>query len=60
MKLATPRDAEFGLRSAPVEVCNLILLLARYVGGGGRLTSNDTAEFMYPDCSTRSAPSATR
>ncbi len=49
MKLATPRDAEFGLRSAPVEVCNLILLLARYVGGGGRLTSNDTAEFLYPD-----------
>ncbi|MFN4261356.1 MAG: hypothetical protein ACK4RK_18885 [Gemmataceae bacterium] len=49
MKLATPRDAEFGLRSAPVEVCNLILLLARYVGGGGRLTSNDTAEFMYPE-----------
>ena len=37
MKLATPRDAEFGLRSAPVEVCNLILLLARFVGGGGRL-----------------------
>jgi nicotinate phosphoribosyltransferase len=49
MKLATPRDAEFGLRSAPVEVCNLILLLARYVGGAGRLTSNDTAEFLYPD-----------
>jgi len=49
MKLATPQDAEFGLRSAPVEVCNLILLLARYVGGGGRLTSNDTAEFLYPD-----------
>jgi nicotinic acid phosphoribosyltransferase len=49
MKQATPRDAEFGLRSAPVEVCNLILLLARYVGGGGQLTSNDTAEFMYPD-----------
>jgi nicotinic acid phosphoribosyltransferase len=49
MKLATPRDAEFGLRSAPVEVCNLILLLARYVGGGGTLTSNDTAEFLYPD-----------
>jgi nicotinic acid phosphoribosyltransferase len=49
MKLATPRDAEFGLRSAPVEVCNLILLLARYVGGGGQLTSNDTAEFMYPE-----------
>ncbi len=49
MKLATPRDAEFGLRSSPVELCNLILLLARYVGGGGRLTSNDTAEFLYPD-----------
>src|SRR4051812_26297988 len=49
MRLATPRDAEFGLRSAPVEVCNLILLLARYVGGGGRLTSSDTAEFLYPD-----------
>ncbi|MCI0459991.1 MAG: hypothetical protein L0Z62_23820 [Gemmataceae bacterium] len=49
MKLATPRDAEFGLRSAPTEVSNLILLLARYVGGGGRLTSNDTAEFLWPD-----------
>ncbi len=54
MKQATPRDAEFGLRSAPVEVCNLILLLARFVGGAGRtgapqLTSNDTAEFMYPE-----------
>jgi nicotinic acid phosphoribosyltransferase len=49
MKLATPRDAEFGLRSAPNEVANLVLLLARYVGGGGRLTSNDTAEFLFPD-----------
>jgi nicotinic acid phosphoribosyltransferase len=49
MKLATPRDAEFGLRSAPTEVSNLILLLARFVGGGGRLTSNDTAEFLWPD-----------
>ncbi len=49
MKLATPRDAEFGLRSAPVEVNNLILLLARYVGGGGTLTSNDTAEFLFPE-----------
>jgi nicotinic acid phosphoribosyltransferase len=49
MKEATPRDAEFGLRAAPVEVCNLILLLARYVGGRGQLTSNDTAEFLYPD-----------
>ncbi len=49
MQLATPRDAEFGLRSAPVEVCHLILLLARFVGGRGRLTSNDTAEFMYPE-----------
>jgi nicotinic acid phosphoribosyltransferase len=49
MKQTTPRDAEFGLRSAPTEVTNLILLLARYVGGRGQLTSNDTAEFMYPD-----------
>jgi nicotinic acid phosphoribosyltransferase len=49
MKLATPRDAEFGLRSAPSESANLILLLARYVGGRGRLTSNDTAEFLYPE-----------
>jgi nicotinic acid phosphoribosyltransferase len=49
MKLATPRDAEFGLRSAPVEVTNLILLLARYVGGRGQLTSNDTAEFLWPE-----------
>jgi len=49
MKEATSRDAEFGLRSAPTEACNLILLLARYVGGRGRVTSNDTAEFMYPE-----------
>jgi nicotinic acid phosphoribosyltransferase len=49
MKLATPRDAEFGLRSAPNELTNIVLLLARYVGGRGRLTSNDTAEFMYPE-----------
>src|SRR3954454_22960611 len=49
MRLATPRDAEFGLRSAPNELTNLVLLLARYVGGRGRLTSNDTAEFLYPE-----------
>ncbi len=49
MKLATPRDAEFGLRSAPTEVSNLVLLLARFVGGRGQLTSNDTAEFLYPE-----------
>jgi nicotinic acid phosphoribosyltransferase len=49
MKLATPRDAEFGLRSAPNEISNIVLLLARYVGGRGRLTSNDTAEFLYPE-----------
>jgi nicotinic acid phosphoribosyltransferase len=49
MKQATPRDAEFGLRSAPLEANNLILLLARYVGGRGQLTSNDTAEFLYPE-----------
>src|SRR5205823_10248409 len=49
MKLATPRDAEFGLRAAPNELANLVLLLARYVGGRGQLTSNDTAEFLYPE-----------
>ncbi|HZY89227.1 MAG TPA: hypothetical protein VFE78_30670 [Gemmataceae bacterium] len=49
MKEATPRDAEFGLRAAPNELTNLVLLLARYVGGRGRLTSNDTAEFLYPE-----------
>jgi nicotinic acid phosphoribosyltransferase len=51
MKLATPRDAEFGLRSAPNEISHIVLLLARYVGSGGtgRLTSNDTAEFLWPE-----------
>src|SRR5579884_2711980 len=49
MKLVTPRDAEFGLRASPNEISNLVLLLARYVGGRGRLTSNDTAEFLYPE-----------
>jgi nicotinic acid phosphoribosyltransferase len=49
MKQVTSRDAEFGLRAAPNESANLILLLARYVGGRGRLTSNDTAEFLYPE-----------
>jgi nicotinic acid phosphoribosyltransferase len=49
MKLATPRDAEFGLRAAPNELSSIVLLLARYVGGRGRLTSNDTAEFLYPE-----------
>src|ERR1700737_2110007 len=52
MKLVTPRDAEFGLRSAPNEISNIVLLLARYVGGRGRLTSNDTAEFLYPELFT--------
>jgi nicotinic acid phosphoribosyltransferase len=49
MMAATPQDAEFGLRAAPNELTNLVLLLARYVGGRGQLTSNDTAEFLYPD-----------
>src|SRR5262249_31204900 len=49
MKQATPRDAEFGLRSAVNEVANIVLLLARYVGGRGRLTSNDTAEVLWPE-----------
>jgi nicotinic acid phosphoribosyltransferase len=49
MQAATPRDAEFGLRAAPNELTSLVLLLARYVGGRGRLTSSDTAEFLYPE-----------
>jgi nicotinate phosphoribosyltransferase len=49
MRQVTPRDAEFGLRSAPNEIANVVLLLARYVGGRGRLTSNDTAEFLWPE-----------
>ncbi|MFO0968220.1 MAG: hypothetical protein U0793_21905 [Gemmataceae bacterium] len=49
MKQVTPRDAEFGLRSAPDEALNIVLLLARYVGGRGRLTSNDNAEFLFPE-----------
>ena len=49
MKLATPRDAEFGLRAAANELANLVLLMARYVGGRARLTSNDQAEFLYPE-----------
>lgn len=49
MKEATPRDAEFGLRAAATETLNIVLLLARYVGGRGRLTSNDHAEFLFPD-----------
>ncbi|MFM7150286.1 MAG: hypothetical protein ACKO23_10630, partial [Gemmataceae bacterium] len=49
MSLATPRDAEFGLRASPSDEANIILLLARYVGGRGRYTSNDTAEFLFPE-----------
>src|SRR5262249_44399837 len=49
MLQATPRDAEFGLRSAVNEVSNIVLLLARYVGGRGRLTSSDAAEFLWPE-----------
>ena len=49
MKAATDRDAEFGLRAAVNEQANLVLLLARYVGSRAGLTSNDTAEFLYPE-----------
>jgi nicotinic acid phosphoribosyltransferase len=49
MMAATPQDAEFGLRASPNELTNIVLLLARYVGGRGQLTSNDTAEFLYPE-----------
>src|SRR5207245_4158280 len=33
----------------PNEVANVGLLLARYVGGRGQMTSNDAAEFLYPE-----------
>ncbi len=51
MGKTTNRDAEFGMRAAVNELANIVLLQARYVGSGGRgrLTSNDTAEFMWPD-----------
>jgi nicotinic acid phosphoribosyltransferase len=51
MKAATSHDAEFGLRSTVNDDAHLVLLLARYVGSGGtgRLTSNDLAEFLYPE-----------
>jgi nicotinate phosphoribosyltransferase len=48
---ATSQDAEFGLRSAMTDSLNIALLLYRYIGSGGRgtLTSNDMAEFMFPE-----------
>ncbi len=51
MRLATTQDAEFGMRAAPDDVLHIALLLARFVGSGGtaRLTSNDLAEFLYPE-----------
>ena len=65
MSEATPRDAEFGLRTAPVEVCNLILLLARFVGGAGARARRNSPRTTppsscIPSSSSRSAPSATR
>lgn len=51
MALATKgRFAEFGLRAA-MEVNHMVMLLALFVGAGGKkiLTSNDSAELMYPD-----------
>jgi nicotinic acid phosphoribosyltransferase len=52
MRQVTASDAEFGLRSAPNEISHVALLLARYVGGSNgqpQLTSNDTAEFLFPE-----------
>ncbi|MBX7104112.1 MAG: hypothetical protein K1X57_08515 [Gemmataceae bacterium] len=52
MRQATPRDAEFGLRSAFNDIAHLVMLLARYVGGSDgqpQLTSSDLAEFLYPE-----------
>jgi nicotinic acid phosphoribosyltransferase len=53
MKLASEVDAEFGLRAAHDEIDHIRMLLARYVGSGGRgLTSNDTAVMLFPDLFT--------
>ena len=63
MKLATPRDAEFGLRGAPIEVCNLILLLRplrRRAGGEHSSPPTTPPSSCIPSCSAPSAPSATR
>lgn len=52
MRGVTPRDAEFGLRSAFNDPAHIVMLLARYVGGSEgepQLTSNDLAEFLYPE-----------
>ncbi|CAN5534319.1 hypothetical protein BH10CYA1_BH10CYA1_17810 [soil metagenome] len=51
MSQSSHNFAEFGLRAAVLELNNIILLHAMIVGGGGKpiLTSNDTAEFMWPD-----------
>jgi nicotinate phosphoribosyltransferase len=51
MEIATKgRFAEFGLRAA-LETNHLVMLLALFVGAGGKriLTSNDTAELMWPE-----------
>lgn len=51
MKLATNRDAEVGLRAALSDSLNVSLLLARFVGSGGqgKMTSNDLANFLFPE-----------
>lgn len=51
MRNAAGNFAEFGLRAAQLEDNHLLMLLALFVGAGGVpiLTSNDTAEFMWPD-----------
>lgn len=50
MRIGAGQFAEFGLRAAQLEDNHLLTLLALYVGSGGMpiLTSNDTAEFMWP------------
>ncbi len=51
MGMVTPRDAEFGLRAAYHELLSVGLQICRFIGSGGKakLTSNDLAEFMYPE-----------
>lgn len=48
---AGARHAEFGYRSDGSEIAAIAKLLSIYVGNGGNtvLTSNDAAEFMFPE-----------
>ncbi len=44
-----PQFAEFGLRSDQNLNNHVSLMLALYIGGGFKLTSDDQAEYLFPD-----------